>query len=518
MANGGAELNASASRRVLPSARAWLTGSVASLLVVTAWSLASPIGSGPDSAFHLSSVWCAGSAPATGCPIEEIIPGHPRARLPTALVFPSCYNRLPDGSPACAVGIRESGTSSARPNQVRNIYPDGFYNALGVLAGEPVQSRVVLMRMMSGAFSITVIGLSSLLLCQKERRRFLFLALAMHVPLGLFLAASINPSGVSLAVVIAAVPPGLRFQRSEHKKDLWPPAAWSTLLLLVATTLRPDTALFVALVLLSITADRLVQLIISGRRGPVIVGGLLVAFVATAYSSTDFADVIRSGIRGALRADVNTDITLSLIINNSVGVFLLWFAGIGGWAPSDVAGLGELDVGVPRLVPLLVLAVIIARAGHARRATPFTRFSAPSTLLALAWLIPFWTLTVSGLKVGEQVQPRYILHLVAGAITVVGLPATPPTHWIREVSRLELCGLSIAHSLALAALISHYSFNGINGASLSAIFSETPTWRWSSTSPALVWMAGTVAFTILSRSLQGRTTQQPTLGRRDGIR
>jgi len=518
VANGGADLNAFASRRVHPLARPWLTGSVAALLVITAWSLASPIGSVQDSQFHLASLWCSDSAPNSACPIKENIPGQPRAYLPAELIYPSCFNLLPNRTSACTAGVIESGVASARPNQLGNLNPDGFYNAVGGLAGAPVQSRVVLMRIMSGTFSMAVIGLSALLLRPNERRVFLFLALVMQVPLGLFLAGSVNSSGASTAVVIAAVPVGLRLQRANQKENFLSPIAGAVVLFVAANELRKETTLFVALVLLSLTAHRITQIIRASRRNLAVVGGLIVAFVMSLGRGTGIADLIRAGTNGFLRSNVDVDISASLVLENAIGTFLLWFASIGGHSPSDVAGLGTAGVAVPLLTPLLLIAVLVSAVIRAHRCMSGVDAIAPVMLLGLAWLLPFWTLTVSGLRVGEQVQPRYILPLLATGVIVACLRDAPIPLWAPRIGPLELGGVSIAHSLALAGLISHYSFNGINSASISAIFSETPTWRWSSTSPALVWMAGTVAFTILSRSLQGRATQQPTLGRRDGIR
>lgn len=484
-----------APRQRLTIRNAWLTGSAAGALVIIAWSLASPIGSVPDSAFHLSSIWCAASAPDSGCPVEEAIPGQPRARLPAELIYPSCFTRLPNGSPSCLAGLSSTGSASAVPNQLQELNPNGFYFALGFLAGDHFESRVLLMRIVSGISSAAIIGVSALLLQVNERKRFLFLALTMHIPLGLVFASSVNPSGVSIALVVAAVPLGLQMHRAHSPGEATILIIHAGLLLLMAAGVRRDTMTFVGLVLLAMTASRIGRSLIVSRRQIVVVGTLTVAtgaIVAQLFSSTT-GDILLA-LRGGLFADSGKEITSGLFFDNMIGTILLWFAAVGGWSPASVSGLGFAEVTVPSIIPLLVTVIVFRTIFRGRSKSSSIPPSASASILALAWVIPFLVLTAAGLRVGQELQPRYILPLLAAGVAAAGLADPRLQDRYRRRDWFDCGAVIVAHSLGLGAIIAHYSFNKPLSLGLVA---SVPAWRWSAIHPTLNWLVGSAAFAVL---------------------
>lgn len=479
--------------------RNWILGFSCALIVTTAWSLASPVGSAPDSAFHLASIWCSDTASLGSCPIIETIPDHERAYLPVELIYPSCFQPLPNGSTACEIGLSDHGLASVRPNQLTNLNPSGFYSALGAVAGEPINQRVVLMRTLSGAFAVTLISLSALLLHARERARFIFIATAMHIPLGLFFAASINSSGAATAAVISAVPLGLRLQRARGAAELLALVSGSFLLIWIATGIRKETYLFVALIITTLIAPRIIDLYRRAqRRGMVRIGLIVTCMVAFSQLSGTIG-FIRAVLRGFLRSSPESEIGVGLILNNGIGVFLLWTAAVGGGAPKDVAGLGQLDVAVSPLVPALVVTAIVLTIFRSQRETVQRSWIPAFALIWVAWLLPFWTLTVSGLHVGEQLQPRYILPILAAGVILAALGETPSDAKWRPIGRFELISLVVAHSLALQAVISHYSFRG---STLGAKLRATPAWEWSVIDPRMNWVVGTFAFAVFASTLR----------------
>ena len=469
-------------------------GGIATAVLIAAWSVASPVGSVPDSSFHLASIWCADTSPADGCSIVETIPGKPRGYLPAELVYPSCFSVLPDDSTGCEAGIDAAGTVPTTPNQLTNLNPDGFYSALGFLSGEPAEGRVVLMRIMIGCASAFLVGCSAILLHREERRRFLLLCLIVHVPLGLFLTASVNASGAALAVVIASVPVGVRLNRASGLLETAGLVAGSVLLLIAATNLRKESPVFVLAVLLSLAGHRLVRSVTRSRRTAVLGLSSVIAFTIAILHVSDGVGLIRAGLNGVLRVDGAGMLTIELVLSNAIGVFLLWFAGFGGWSPADVAGLGLMDVVPPWPTTFLIGGVLMLLLGEARNSSRSVPLGSSISLLGLAWLLPFWTLTVSGLRVGEQLQPRYVLPILAAGVIVASLCQPSPEDRPPLAPLYITSSLSLAHLLALGGLVLHYSYSQ---SPVTALITAEPSWRWTATHPVIALGAGAIAFTVL---------------------
>jgi hypothetical protein len=405
---------------------------------------------------------------------------------------------LPDGTTACTVGITVEGSASTKPNQLTNLNPGGFYSALGLLAGQPIEGRVILMRMMSGCFSALLIASSAFLLHRKERRRFLLVALITHLPLGLFLATSVNSSGTALAVVIAAIPVGVRLNRAESRVEFVAVLAGVVLLVAIAMNVRRDSPPLVLAVLLSMTAERIVDAVRRNARISVIGLSFTVASAVALMQVTDSVGIIRTYVGGALRPQGAGSLTLEVVLQNAIGVPLLWFASLGGWAPSDVAGLGLLDVVPPWPTALVTGSVFIVLLRDAKRSSRSIPLVSSICLLGLSWIVPFWTLTISGLRVGEQLQPRYVLPLLASGVITATL--CHPSVALRNalVAPLITALLTLTHFLALSSTVLHYSYSQN---SITAFFTEEPSWRWNATPPLIVLLAGSIAFAILAGSL-----------------
>ena len=482
-----------------------LVGSIATVVLIAAWSVASPVGSVPDSSFHLSSIWCANASPVADCRIVETIPGKPRAYLPAELIYPPCFSVLPDGTTGCTAGRVAVGAVPAAPNQLTNLNPDGFYSALGFLAGQPVEGRVVLMRLVIGCLSASFIGCSAILLRHEERRRFLLLSLLVHLPLGLFLTASVNASGAVLAVTIATVPVGVRLHRASGSVETAALLAGSVLLLIAAANLRKEAPILVLTVLLALAGQRLVRSVTRSRRTAVLGLSFVTASAIAFLQVSDALGLIRNGLNGILRADGAGTLTIELVLTNAIGVFLLWFAGFGGWSPADVAGLGSMDVVPPWPTALLTGGVLVLLLREAQRSSRSVPLATSVSLLGLAWVLPFWTLTVSGLRVGEQLQPRYVLPILAAGVIAASLCQPSPRDGRSWRHTYITASLSLAHLLALGGVVLHYSYGP---GPVIALLSTEPSWRWTATHPLIALAAGAIAFTVLVWNLSSETARQ----------
>ena len=61
------------------------------MLVLFGWSISSPIGSSPDEAFHISSIWCPTSAPSANC-IEASETETREKLIYLPFVIDTCFN------------------------------------------------------------------------------------------------------------------------------------------------------------------------------------------------------------------------------------------------------------------------------------------------------------------------------------------------------------------------------------------------------------------------------------------
>lgn len=406
---------------------------------------------------------------------------------------------------ACAAGVNSSGTVATTSNQLSNLNPSGFYSALGFLAGQPVEGHVVLMRVVAGCVSALLIGCSAILLRREERRRFLLLALIVHVPLGLFFMASVNASGAALAVVIAAVPVGVRLNRALGWVESTGLLVGAALLLAAAANLRKEAPVLVLSVLLALAGQRLVRSVTRSRRTAVLGLSLVTTSAIALLQVSNILELIRAGLNGVLRVNGEGTLTVELVLTNAIGVFLLWFAGFGGWSPADVAGLGLMDVVPPWPTTLVTGGVLVLLLHEARRSSRSVPLGSSISLLGLAWLLPFWTLTVSGLRVGEQLQPRYVLPILAAGVIAASLCQPSPRDGRSWRHTYITASLSLAHLLALGGVVLHYSYGP---GPVIALLSTEPSWRWTATHPLIALAAGAIAFTVLVRTLSSGTAHQ----------
>ena len=116
--------------------------------------------------------------------------------------------------------------------------------------------------------------------------------------------------------------------------------------------------------------------------------------------------------------------------------------------------------------------------------------------------LPLYMLQKYGYRVGEFVQPRYMLPLLIATVGTVALaavkrPRSTPQGWM-----LIAGSVSIAHAAMLYTNLLRYS-NG--AASVYPLGMNTQWWWTASTSPLLVFVVGSVAFAaflvLLFRSL-----------------
>src|SRR5829696_2920439 len=180
---------------------------VLTVVVGAAWAVASPVGSSPDDDFHLASIWCSDLAPDDSCVKGPRTPGfydrNVEVPAPIARVTLDCFIMRPAISAGCAAPAADRpGLWPSRANF--DYYPGGYYDLMAPLVTDRPAASVIAMRMTSWVLCCGLIGASLAVAERRTRRAFLLALVVSAVPLGLFVFASTNPSGLAVAGTFAS--------------------------------------------------------------------------------------------------------------------------------------------------------------------------------------------------------------------------------------------------------------------------------------------------------------------------
>jgi hypothetical protein len=462
--------------------RWWLAAlALALLLLGSAWALASPPLSTPDEDYHLASMWCAPTAPDRACTdhTEDAGLDEYHALVPRPISSAGgCFIFNPAVSASCRPQEADSRLAEARVNV--DQYPDGFYRVMGLLVGDEIYESVLSIRLASWVLSMALLVAAAGGAAPALRRPFAIGVAASSVPLGVYLLASVHPSGV----VVAAVPAfwcattsfllnGVSGRRRAAQ------AAVAVAAAVIALGARYDAGL--TLLVASAAA-----LLLSGTwrhaLRPRVSLPLLVA-------ATSFVVALQTGKVGLVLDGVGSSgshDTGATVFENVLRAPALVTGALG------TSPLGWFDVPMPPITSTLTIAavVLLLAAGLADRGTDKVLSFG---FLALALLVvPMYTLAADRTLIGAGIQPRYLLPLLPIALATAlagplrGDAATPPR------TGVVVGLLAVAHSAALHQTMRRY----ITGVDVGGIdLSAGAEWWWEKApSPLVVWFAGSIAF------------------------
>ena len=163
-----------------------------------------PIGASPDDDFHLATIWCdRGDAAICRRTDEPAMDGVERVRvLPVLGPGLACFAFRAEQSAGCQASLhRQPGLVDGRADA--GLYPGGFHRTMSLFVTARIGRSVLAMRMASWLLAISLLLAACVLAAPDLRRAVTLGALTTLVPLGVFLFASTNPSGLTVAGVIA---------------------------------------------------------------------------------------------------------------------------------------------------------------------------------------------------------------------------------------------------------------------------------------------------------------------------
>lgn len=458
----------------------WLAP-VLAFIALACWAVASPVGASPDDEFHLTSIWCASGETAGVC--EDVADTAARAVAEPLAEAGECFKFDSNQSAACAANLDSDRLVESTRGNFVGSYPPIYYTAMGWFSGDGFSAAtVVLLRILNVVLFLGIAVALHLLLPARLRSASLWTWLIGLVPLGVFLLASNNPSAWAVisggTVWIATL--------GYFIATTW--RRWVLLALALVTTLmgagaRADAAAFAAigiLVAAVLAAERTRRYLLSIL--PFVAAVLLAGIL---FVTSRQAGVLLSGLTG--RSEASTLPTGDLIFGNLLEVPSLWAGAFGTWP------LGWLDTALPASVWVPALSVFAAMCFAGLRSMSKRKAVAIAIVLVALVGVPTWVLLRSGVLVGDEVQPRYILPLVImlGGVAMLQLHGrsigiTTTQLWVIGIA------LSTANAVALHTNLRRY-ISGLDVIDWN--LGHHLEWWWPGfVAPMIVWAVGSFAF------------------------
>lgn len=462
------------------------------LFALASWAFASPVGAAPDDDYHLVSIWCAngGSAQCTAG-------SEPNTRE-VAIGFREviCYAQVGEQSAACQEVLApvwdDETYETARGNFVGE-YPPVYYSVMRLFAGPDLQTSALTMRLVNATLFVAIGTALTILLTPTRRRALLWGWLVALVPLGMFLIPSNNPSGWAVVGVGTAFLALVGWFEAQGPRR-WVLGALYVLGVIMAAGSRGDAAVYaagatVAAVLVAARWERgWAMRSILPAVGLVLAVVLFLAARQTAVGSTGFTDA--EGVATPIVPGVETPLNgIGLAAYNLLMLPLLWTGVWGTW------GLGWLDTGLPAIVPWAASAafIVVAFAGLGRM--DVRKAIAVTGVLGVLIALPVYVLTAGGDRIGDSLQPRYLLPLIVllSLLIVTERCGVDTMRFTRLQTFAVLGALALANLTALQVNIRRY----VTGTEQQGFNLDSDAeWWWTGLplGPMALWAVGSLAY------------------------
>ena len=454
---------------------------ISAILTLSGWAMSSPIGSSPDDDYHLPSIWC-GQGFRDGLCEKDV--SLDLVQVPyTTFSNSVCYQFNENQSGACPYD--STLTAFSRSNLLNTLYPPVFYWTMSWFASDDIAASTIAMRIANSV--LAVIGFTLLIIALPHHlRRVPLVTLVMtSLPLGIFLIASTNPSSWAYFSMIIFFSSYLAFLNTEIRKDQYLLGLISLASLFLATGARPDASIYAVIAIGVATMIQFSKKLLSLAN--ISLSGVLLLVAAFFYSSVGTGPAI---IGGALSLPDEESSSPSFFVNLA-SLPNLWIGVFG------TSGLGWLDTEMPAIVWAVTLSIFTGLIFTSIRWFSWRQAVAVSTVFLALIAIPLYILTVSGLSVGQQVQPRYLLPLIGllGAAALYRKSSTSGLELTRGQVWVIGGGLFIANTISLHLNARRY----ITGMDQQGVdLNENIEWWWSNfpLSPNIVTLSASIAFAI----------------------
>lgn len=470
---------------------------VLAFAALSAWAFASPLGAAPDDDYHLVSTWCALGGN------DECRPGDAEdsRSLDPEFGEVTCYAEHPEESAVCQRDAFDAASPTRFETDRGNFageYPPVYYAVMHLFAGPDIQVSALVMRLVNAALFVALATALSVLLPRVRRTTLLWGWLIAVVPLGMFLIPSNNPSGWAITGVGTAFLALLGWYETEGRRR-WVLGALYIVGVLMAAGARGDAGVYV--VGASIVASILsaVRTREWGLRALLPLAGIVISIAfflsagqsgvgAIGFTGAEAVTPPSDGSDGAAGEAPAPLTGFALAAYNLLSLPHLWTGVWGTWA------LGWFDTGLPAVVSWAAVSafVVVGFAGIGR--LDWRKAISITGVMLVLIALPVYVLTVSGTKVGEALQPRYLLPLILLlCLLLVTMPRGAVLRFTRVQTFLVVAALAGANLVALQVNIRRY----VTGADQQGLNLDAGAeWWWPAfpVGPMWVWVIGAVAF------------------------
>lgn len=465
-------------------------------IVLGTWSMASPVGSAADDNFHLASIWC-------GTFSEECKEDNGNFLVPAETLSGMCniiwidrnldkYNQ----NARCTTEKTKIYQETDYINQKNVIYPSLFYNISSIFVSENVQTSVVKIRIF---WSVFFLFLTTLIFVNSDKQiksAIMIILILFGIPLMSFLIASTNPSSLqitSIGLLPFAMTSLLRKNlKSENRAIMF---CLTLFLIVTAVGSKPESFIYVAAVIVSAMILNKDSIEIKKWAIPSIL-----VFILSVY-----AFKVITMLQEVQKVVTNSAIPLfpfqwKLLVSNLVN-FHEFLAGFWGF----YWGLGwkfepPLNNWLAYFQFITCFLVLIIA---------FSRIKVVVDRIVLTFLIimmisvPIATLQKGYFKVGDIVQPRYLLPFgiaVSAIVIIAALKNIETDSKNISLFRIFLGGaalLSVASGINSMWLI---LVRNVNGLKSNSIRLNGDSWWWNNLfiSPSATFYIHTVSLLLFA--------------------
>lgn len=448
------------------------------LMSLLAWAtVIAPYGE-PDSPYHLSSMYCSQGFEEGLCEPGRS-EGYRLVRANAAAEI--CYRNDPDIGAACIdEALAGEEMIETGNGNFRGAYPDVYYTIQHVTVGDDAEITFRDARFLNATLVTLGLGLLTGLI-RPERRRALWFAVAGSiVPLGLFTIASINPSAwVIYGPLVIFVATASIFEAQGWRR--WALIGLSVIALVVVAGTRTDAGafgLFAALAAVLVAGHFTKRMLLTIGLPALLALGVVGALMARTGRFSAFANVnLISDFFGTLAGRSGEGQTRDQLIQNAFDVPHIWMGAFGTW------DLGWFDVPLPYIVPTFAIIAFGALLFFGLRRFDWREATALVSVVVLLFFVPLLVLFSRNQIVGDFVQPRYILPLLALGLGIVLWRGSGTMTTLQRWFLIVL--LATSNMMALRSTMNRYILDSAGGEMW------WPSWALPS---SLVFLAGTLAF------------------------
>jgi hypothetical protein len=464
---------------ISPSTRKAIIAAFAFFMVLSAWSVSSPLGSGPDADFHISNIWCAWGEKPGVCEKLDRSSDSPSASIPH--MFFMCNGRPIEYFPRCGFDSPHGEMSTYRtaPDSQMNVY----YRIMRVFVVESPTRSIIAMRLFSSFIAVLMFFLLMVQARGKTRHAVLAAWSFVLVPVAINYFSSINPRGWATLGVMSGwgfLQSLFETDKSKNKRRIGLIASFVASFTLVASSRADATLFFVFISALIVLGNLFMQRKFS-RKIFLRYGIALLISVLLVQLIPKLGDFIK--IQQPQGFTLRQYFAFQIVhIPETIGDVWGYTVGQSGSGPGILGIIG---------LSLFVVAMVFTL----QRSSRIQQF-----MVAAISLFTCIAVYRGGLQMESIVPPTgvYVIGLVSA---ILGIAVLFSTHDLQLMStrgnRLTVIALlSFAHVLALYSWMEFYTRRG-QSIGYFEKFSLRDAWWWGQeTNPNLVFFIGAVFFPV----------------------